>query len=122
MSRQTSKKFSNISALDSRSNNSTRIKEQAIRNKCVLRTVEDVIQKMNKNDDKIISKTFPTFPPKNQLRYPNFKHPPLDKCKDNDQKLSVNSKYKIQKPIFQNPAVEKYLNESMKKTLKRYKN
>lgn len=126
MSRQTNKKFSNISAFDSRSNNSTRIKEQAIRNRCVLRTVEEVIQKMNKNDDKVLSKTFPTFPQKNQSGHPDFKHPQLDKCKDNDQKLSVtNSKYQtdeIQKPIFQNPAVEKYLNESMKKTLKRYKN
>lgn len=126
MSRQTNKKFSNISAFDSRSNNSTRIKEQAIRNRCVLRTVEEVIQKMNKNDDKVLSKTLPTFSSKNQSEHPDFKHPQLDKCKDNDQKLSVtNSMYQtdeIQKPILQNPAVEKYLNESMKKTLKRYKN
>lgn len=119
MSRQTNTNFSNVSATDSRNNNSTQIKDQDIR------TVEEIIQKMNENDDKVLSKTLSTFPSKNQLGYSDAKHPQLDKYKEH-QKLSVtNSRYQtdeIQKPIFQNPAVEKYLNESMKKTLKRYKN
>lgn len=79
---------------------------------------------MNKNDE-VLSKMLSTVPSKNQLEY--AKHPQLDKCSvsDKHQKLPIanlkNQTDEIQKPIFQNPAVEKYLNESMKKTLKRYK-
>lgn len=93
----------------------------------MLRIVEKVTQKMNKNDE-VLSKMLSTVLSKNQLEYLNVKHPQLDKRSGSDkehQKLPIaNSKYQtdeIQKPIFQNPAVEKYLNESMKKTLKRYK-
>lgn len=81
---------------------------------------------MNKNDE-ALSKMHSTVPSKNQLKYSNVKYSQLNECSVSDkehQKLPIaNSKYQtdeIQKPIFQNPAVEKYLNESMRKTLKRY--
>lgn len=93
----------------------------------MLRIFEKVTQKMNKNDE-VLLKMLSTVSSKNQLEYSNVKYPQLDKRSESDkehQKLPiVNSKNQtdeLQKPIFQNPAVEKYLNESMKKTLKRYK-
>lgn len=119
MSRQRNTNFSNITATNSKNNNRTQIKDQDIR------TVKKIIQKMNENDDEISSKKFLTFSSKKPLGHSGNKHPQLDKYEEHQILSVTNSKYQtdeIQKPIFQNPAVEKYLNESMKKTLKRYKN
>lgn len=119
---QKNKGFANVSAFDCRRDNTRDKTKKHIRNKRVKKKIEEFTRSKSKNDEKI-------FPPKSQSECLDFKHPQLEECKEQERKLfttfSKDQKYEIdeiQKPIFQNPAVDKYLNESMKKTLNRYKN
>jgi len=120
---QKNKGFINVSAFDGRRGNTRDKTKKHVRNKYV-KKIEEFTRSKNKNtNDKKV------FPPKDQLECSDFKHSQLEECKQQERKLFAtfpkDQKYEIneiQKPVFQNPAVEKYLNESMKKTLNRYKN
>lgn len=126
MSQQTSKKLFNVT-FDHKTDKLTKTKKHVARNKRLLRTVEEFIQEINRNDEEALLKSSPTFLPKHHLEELAFKPPELEKYKEHQKKFLAKSKnqeyetVKIWKPVFQNPTIEKYLNESMKETLNKYK-
>ncbi|KYN04107.1 Tubulin glycylase 3A [Cyphomyrmex costatus] len=75
---QKKKIFANVSALDCKKDNT----KKHIRNKCVKKKVKKFTQTTNKKDEKI-------FPPKGRAECPDFKHPYLEKCKEQERKLST---------------------------------
>lgn len=104
-----------------RGSDNTRAKKHVVRSKRGLKKVEKLIRGTNKNDKVVF--------PSDRLEYLNFKHSHLEECKELERELPATfpsvREYEIdeiQKPVFQNPAVEKYQKESMRETLNRYRN
>lgn len=109
-----------------------RTKERVTKNKRLLKSVEKTVQEINGNDDETVSKLLSAFlstsQPQVPIRPPNRSVEAEKREEDRNGSPGIVSKdqeyetIETQRPMFQNPAVEKYLDESMRKALKKYKN
>lgn len=99
------------------------------KNKCLLKNVEKVIREMSGNDDETLSKLLSAFVSTDRSKEPTLHHLEVEKSREHQNGSSAiilknqeHETVETLKSMFQNHAVEKYLNESMRKALKKYKN
>lgn len=95
--------------------------DRIIRNKRLLKTVKEVIYTMN--ETKIVVESEQCIKPSNKVAKMNIAGDGKDKEQRKRTKKIVNDSEEtaMQRPFFENPRLERDLNQSMQKAIKKYR-
>lgn len=97
------------------------VQDRIMRNKHLLKTVKDVIYTMN--DAKMLVKSEQCIRPSNKAAKMNIAGDGKDKEQRKRPKKNLNDSEEapMQRPFFENPRLERDLNQSMQKAIKKYR-